>query len=68
MDIISSKDNEIVKNVRKLKEKKYRDLENAYIVEGIKMVREAIEEKAVIRQIIICDDCEKTDRDRKSVV
>ena len=61
MDIISSKDNEIVKNVRKLKEKKYRDLENAYIVEGIKMVREAIEEKAVIRQIIICDDCEKTD-------
>ena len=33
MDIISSKDNEIVKNVRKLKEKKYRDLENAYIVE-----------------------------------
>ena len=61
MDIISSKDNEIVKNVRKLKEKKYRDLENAYIVEGIKMVREAIEEKAVIRQIIICDDCEKSD-------
>ena len=61
MDIISSKDNEIVKNVRKLKEKKYRDLENAYIVEGIKMVREAIEEKAVIRQIVICDDCEKSD-------
>ena len=61
MDSISSKDNEIVKNVRKLKEKKYRDLENAYIVEGIKMVREAIEEKAVIRQIIICDDCEKID-------
>ena len=61
MDSISSKDNEIVKNVRKLKEKKYRDLENAYIVEGIKMVKEAIEEKAVIRQIIICDDCEKSD-------
>ena len=61
MDVISSKDNEIVKNIRKLKEKKYRDLENAYIVEGIKMVKEAIEEKASIRQIIICDDCEKTD-------
>ena len=61
MDIISSKDNEIVKNVRKLKEKKYRDLENAYIVEGIKMVKEAILEKASIKQIIICDDCEKTD-------
>ena len=61
MDIISSKDNEIVKNVRKLKEKKYRDLENAYIVEGIKMVKEAILENASIKQIIICDDCEKTD-------
>ena len=61
MDIISSKDNEIVKNVRKLKEKKYRDSENAYIVEGIKMVKEAILEKASIKQIIICDDCEKTD-------
>ena len=61
MDIISSKDNEIVKNVRKLKEKKYRDLENAYIVEGIKMVKEAILEKASIKQIIICDDCEKSD-------
>ena len=46
MDIISSKDNEIVKSVKKLKEKKYRDLENAYIVEGIKMVREAILENA----------------------
>lgn len=61
MNVISSKDNEIVKSVKKLKEKKYRDLENAYIVEGIKMVKEAILEKASIRQIIICDDCEKSD-------
>ena len=61
MNVLSSKDNDIVKSVKKLKEKKYRDLENAYIVEGIKMVREAIEEKALIRQIIICDDCEKSD-------
>ena len=48
MNVISSKDNEIVKSVKKLKEKKYRDLENAYIVEGIKMVKEAILEKASI--------------------
>lgn len=61
MNVISSKDNEIVKSVKKLKEKKYRDLENAYIVEGIKMVKEAILEKASIKQIIICDDCEKSD-------
>lgn len=61
MNIISSKDNEIVKRIRKLKEKKYRDMENVYIVEGIKMLREAIESKTAIKQIIICDDCEKSD-------
>ena len=44
MQIISSKDNEIVKNIKKLKEKKYRDLENKFIVEGIKLVEEAIQE------------------------
>lgn len=61
MNVISSKDNEVVKLVRKLREKKYRDLENSYIIEGIKMLKEAIEEKALIKQIVICDDCEKSD-------
>ena len=61
MNIISSKDNELVKNIKKLKDKKYRDLENVYIVEGIKMLKEAIVENASIKQIIICDDCEKSD-------
>ena len=57
MQIITSKDNEIVKNIKKLKEKKYRDQENKFIVEGIKMVHEAIEEKAHIFKIVICEDC-----------
>ena len=61
MNKISSKDNELVKNIKKLKDKKYRDLENVYIVEGIKMLKEAIVENASIKQIIICDDCEKSD-------
>ena len=56
MQVISSKDNEIIKNIRKLKEKKYRDLENAYLIEGIKIVKEAIAENAKIRQIIMCED------------
>ena len=56
MQIISSKDNEIVKNIKKLKEKKYRDLENKFIVEGIKLVEEAIQENADIKQIVVCDD------------
>ena len=44
MQVISSKENEIIKSVRKLKEKKYRDIENKFLVEGIKLVEEAINE------------------------
>lgn len=58
MQVISSKDNELVKNIRKLKEKKYRDLENAYIIEGIKLIKEAIVEKAKVKQIIMCENFE----------
>ncbi|MBR3614434.1 MAG: RNA methyltransferase [Clostridia bacterium] len=55
--IITSKDNETIKHIKKLKEKKYRDEYNEFIVEGIKMIEEAIIENAKIKYIIICDDC-----------
>ncbi|MGN1269428.1 MAG: TrmH family RNA methyltransferase [Clostridia bacterium] len=58
MQIISSKDNEQIKYIKKLKDKKFRDETNEYIVEGIKLVREAIEEEANIRTIVVCEDCE----------
>lgn len=61
MNVITSKDNETIKNIRKLKEKKYRDETNTYLVEGIKMIKEAIEENAKIKQIIVCEDCLKED-------
>ena len=57
MQVISSKDNEIVKNIRKLKEKKYRDLENCYVIEGMKLIKEAIDEKVNIRKIVVCEEC-----------
>ena len=60
MQVITSKDNEFVKHVKKLKEKKYRDQSQEFIIEGIKLVKEAIEEKANIKQIIICDNCENS--------
>ena len=44
MQVITSKENEIVKKIKKLKEKKFRDLENSNIVEGRKIVKEAIDE------------------------
>ena len=57
MNVITSKDNEKMKQIKKLKEKKYRDIENCFIVEGIKMIKEAIEENQNIKNIVICEDC-----------
>ena len=53
MQKISSKDNEFIKHVKKLKDKKYRDMYKEYIIEGIKLIGEAIHENAKIKQIII---------------
>ena len=61
MQIISSKDNEFIKHIKKLKDKKYRDINKEYVVEGIKLIKEAIEEKAEIKQIFICDNCQNSD-------
>lgn len=58
MQVITSKDNEIIKNIKKLKEKKYRDQTGQYIIEGIKLVEEAITENVKINKIIVCEDCE----------
>ena len=57
--VITSKDNEMVKHIRKLKEKKYRDEYGEYIVEGIKLIKEAIEEKQNVKTVIVCDNCDK---------
>ncbi len=61
MQVISSKDNELIKHIKKLKEKKYRDVSKEFIIEGIKLIKEAIEENAKIKQVIICDNCQNSD-------
>lgn len=60
--VITSKDNETIKHIRKLKEKKYRDEYGEYIVEGIKLIDEAIKENLNIKTIIICDNCNKSEK------
>lgn len=55
--VITSKENELIKHIKKLKEKKYRDEYGEFIVEGSKMINEAINENAKIKYIIVCDDC-----------
>lgn len=61
MQGITSKENEFIKHIKKLKDKKNRDISNEYVIEGIKLVAEAIQEKVAIKQIILCDDCEKNE-------
>ena len=56
MQVITSKDNDIVKNIKKLKDKKFRDETSSYIIEGVKIIAEAIEEQAIIKRIVICED------------
>lgn len=59
--IITSKDNEIVKHIKKLKDKKHRDETNEFIIEGLKMLEEAVNEKAKIKMVIVCDGCLSSD-------
>jgi len=54
--LITSKDNSTIKDIKKLKEKKYR--KEKFLVEGIKMVREAIQENADIELIVLREGTE----------
>ena len=56
MDIITSKDNNKIKYVRSLNIKKLRDEENAFVVEGIKFVDEAINENADIKFLLVSEE------------
>ena len=56
MQQITSKENQLIKHIIKLKEKKYRKEYNEYIIEGVKIIKEAIEEKAKIKHIILSED------------
>ena len=59
MQRITSKENELIKHIKRLKDKKYRSMTDEYMIEGIKLVSEAIQEKVPIKQIVLCDDCER---------
>ncbi len=56
MLVISSKENDTIKRIKKLKEKKYRDEYSKFLIEGIKIVNEAFDNNANIENIIICEE------------
>ena len=43
MQVITSKYNEFIKHIKKLKDKKYREISKEFIIEGIKLIKEAID-------------------------
>ena len=61
MQRISSKDNSLIKHIKRLKEKKYRDEYKEYIIEGLKLIDEAIKENVEISEIVVCEGCEKSE-------
>lgn len=54
--MITSKTNELIKHIKSLHQKKYREEFGEYFVEGKKLVLEAIQEKVDVQKIIICED------------
>ena len=66
--VITSKDNESIKKIRKLKEKKYRNESGKFLIEGVKLIKEAIEEKASIDTIVVCDNCVKNGEIEQNVL
>lgn len=56
MKKITSVNNELIKELSKLKQKKYRDIERRFIVEGYHLVNEA---KDYLNLVLICDEVDE---------
>ena len=60
---ITSTDNKLIKHIASLHKKKYRDEYNEYIIEGIKSVKEALQNNVEITHIIACNFNESLNTD-----
>lgn len=56
MIFIESKENNLFKNTKKLKERKNRNKNNKYIIEGFRLVKEAFKAKVDIDYLIVTED------------
>jgi len=53
---ITSRENSIFKQLRKLKRKKYRDRESRYLIEGENLICEALDNEECMEEIILRED------------
>jgi TrmH family RNA methyltransferase len=55
-DLITSPQNGLVKRIRKLRQRKFRESEQLFLVEGIAHVRQAVDHKAGIDSLLVAPD------------
>ena len=69
MDVrrIDSPANPLVKEIRKLRQRKYRLLENAFFVEGLRIVCEALRTGQEMRHVLVCPELLNSDYGRNLV-
>jgi tRNA G18 (ribose-2'-O)-methylase SpoU len=60
--MITSTSNHLIKSIRKLADKKYRALSGLALVEGTKLVLDAIEQQAVIDKLLISASFERSNK------
>ncbi|WP_315066913.1 RNA methyltransferase [uncultured Clostridium sp.] len=59
MKFIESKENNLFKNTRKLKERKNRNKSSKYIIEGFRLVQEAFKAKVNVDYLIVAEDADE---------
>jgi len=60
MNYITSAQNPIIKEVKSLKQKKYREEKKLFFIEGIRFVEEALKEGVQIERILVSDKLAET--------
>ena len=63
MKLITSSENQIYKTAAQLKQKKYRDEQSKYLIEGPNLIREARNNKGEIEIVIRSEDCSPDEMD-----
>jgi TrmH family RNA methyltransferase len=56
LDIIQSRENALIKHIKKLKEKKYRVQQGSFLIEGFRFVEEALKSKFEVETIFISEN------------
>ncbi len=56
MEVIKSKDNKLIKDIKRLKERRYRTSSNKFIVEGFRFVREALASSFNVPYVLLSEN------------